>query len=173
MMQNLPVFSWEDLISLYNLQPHPEGGFFKETYRDARIIPAHSLPEGFSGERNFSTAIYFLIPAGNKSSLHRIKSDEVWHFYLGDSLVLVQISPQGDVKKTILGQNVKNDQVVQHVVPAGDWFGAYPNLNSEFSFVGCTVAPGFNFSDFELGKKDELLKLFPNAREEIDLLTNS
>lgn len=143
--------SFQDLIALYELEPHPEGGFFKETYRDSGVIDQDSLPENFTGDRNFSTAIYFLIPEGKKSHLHRLKSDEVWHFYLGEPLTLIQISEQGKVEKIILGQDVKKGHKVQHVVPKGCWFGSYPNPNSGFSFVGCTVAPGFDFADFEMG----------------------
>lgn len=167
-MKNISI---QDLIDCYDLQPHPEGGYFKESYRDAGVIPKNALPKKFTGDRHFSTAIYFLIPEGKKSHLHQIKSDEVWHFYLGGSLTLVQISPEGKVDKIILGQDVLNGQKVQHVVPAGFFCGAYPNPNSGFSFVGCTVAPGFDFSDFEMGKCDELLKQYPHAKEEIVFLT--
>lgn len=163
--------SIETLIELYNLRAHPEGGYFKETYRDGGIIAKSALPNAFNGDRNFSTAIYFLLPEGKKSCLHRIKSDEVWHFYLGGPLTLVQISPEGNVEKIVLGQDVKNGQKVQHVVPKGYWFGASPNKGAVFSFVGCTVSPGFDFSDFEMGKKDNLLRQFPNAKKVIELLT--
>lgn len=161
-----------DLISIYDLQSHPEGGFFKETYRDARLISQQSLPKEFSGDRHISTAIYFLIPKDKKSHLHRIKSDEVWHFYLGGPMTLTQISPEGNLEKITLGQDIKSGQKLQHVVPSGYWFGAYSNPESDFSFVGCTVAPGFDFADFEMGDRDQLLKLFPQAREEIFFLTN-
>lgn len=162
-----------NLISLYDLLPHPEGGFFKETYRDVGLVSKTALPERFSGDRCFSTAIYFLIPEGKKSCLHRIKSDEVWHFYLGGPLTLVQIAPDGRIDKIILGQDVLHGQKLQHVVPAGYWFGAYPNQGSNYSFVGCTVAPGFDFADFEMGQRDDLLKLFPHAKEELFFLTAS
>ncbi len=162
----------ETLIKLYNLDPHPEGGYFKETYRDLKQIPQNALPKQFGGDRSLSTAIYFLIPEGKKSHLHRIKSDEIWHFYLGGSMTLVQIHPDGKLEKTILGQDVQNGQKLQHVVPAGTWFGAFPNTGSGYSFVGCTVAPGFDFADFEMGKRDELLRIFPQVQEEINLLTS-
>ena len=167
----MPTTTITDLIKLYDLKSHPEGGFFKETYRSSENIAAAALPERFKGERSFSTAIYFLLPAGDKSKLHRIKCDEVWHFYLGGPLTIVQISPDGVVEKVTLGQDVKNGQKFQHVVPMGYWFGAYPNRDAQFSFVGCTVAPGFDFADFEMGDKLELLKTFPDARDVIELLT--
>lgn len=162
----------EELVRLYDLQPHPEGGFFKEGFRDNGVIPQKALPPYFKGNRNFSTAIYFLLPEGAKSRLHRIASDEVWHFYLGDPMTVAQISPKGEVEKIVLGQDVKAGQRVQHVVPQGYWFGAYPNSGSRFSFVGCTVAPGFDFADFEIGQRAELLKQFPKAKEVIEFLTD-
>ncbi|OGQ45176.1 MAG: cupin [Deltaproteobacteria bacterium RIFCSPLOWO2_02_FULL_46_8] len=162
----------KELVTIFDLKPHPEGGFFKETFRDSEFIPQKALPSRFKSDRNFSTAIYFLLPEGTKSRLHRIASDEVWHFYLGDSLTIVQISPKGEVEKIVLGQDVKTGQKVQHVVPEGYWFGAYPNSGSRYSFVGCTVAPGFDFADFEMGKRSDLLKQFPKAKEVIELLTD-
>src|SRR3989338_9673532 len=153
----MDLISMNELIELYQLQPHPEGGYYRETFRDEAVIEKSALPNRFTGDRNISTAIYFLIPEGKKSNLHRIKSDEVWHFYLGGPLILIQISPQGKIDKIILGQDIKNGQRVQHVVPAGFWFCAYPNPQTQFSFVGCTVAPGFDFSDFEMGKRNDLL----------------
>ncbi|EKD47027.1 MAG: hypothetical protein ACD_66C00251G0001 [uncultured bacterium] len=150
-----------DLIELFHLQPHPEGGYFSETYRAKESVSKDALPARFSGARSLSTAICYLLPEGIKSCLHCIKSDEVWHFYLGGPLTLVQISPVGKVDRITLGQDVLNGQKIQHVVPAGYWFGAYSNSGSEFSFVGCTVAPGFDFADFEIGRRDELLRLHP------------
>lgn len=153
--------SVEEIINHYNLHPHPEGGYFAETYRAEGIITGSSLCEGMEGKRNYSTAIYFLLPEGKKSHLHRIKSDEIWHFYLGGPLKLIQISPEGKLDEIILGKNIKNGHVLQHVVPAGHWFGATPLEDSEYSFVGCTVAPGFDFSDFELANATDMVNLFP------------
>lgn len=164
--------SIQNLMDLYDLEPHPEGGYFKETFRDVGVISKSALPKKFAGDCNYSTAIYFLIPEGKKSHLHRLHSDEVWHFYLGGPLTLIQISPEGKVNKIILGQDIKNQQKLQYVVPAGFWFGAYPNQNSGYSFVGCTQSPGFDFSDFEMGDRAKLLKLYPQAKEEIILLTD-
>ena len=163
----------DELVTLFNLQVHPEGGFFRETYRDKNVIKENALPRCFGGDRHVSTAIYFLLPEGNKSHLHRIKSDEVWHFYLGGPLTLVQISPEGEIQSVILGQDINAGQRLQYVVPAGYWFGAYPNAGSRFSFVGCTVAPGFDFSDFEMGNRIGLIKEFPKAKEVVEFLTSS
>ncbi|MDP2599522.1 MAG: cupin domain-containing protein [Deltaproteobacteria bacterium] len=163
----------EELVKTFGLLPHPEGGFFKETYRDARKIEKEALPEKFKGDRNISTAIYFLLPKGTKSRLHRIHADEVWHFYLGGSLTIVQIAPDGKMEKITLGSDVNKDEKLQYVVPAGYWFGAYPNEGGQFSLVGCTVSPGFDFADFEMGKREELLKQYPNAQKEIEFLTDA
>lgn len=153
-----------DLIELFDLKPHIEGGYFTESYRSAGVIP--------DCDRNYSTAIYFLLPQGTKSRLHRLRSDEIWHFYLGGPMSLVQICPDGKIEETVLGHDVKSGQTLQHVVKAGCWFGAYPNPGSDYSFVGCTVAPGFDLADFEIGKRSELTKLFPRAREIIQQLTD-
>jgi predicted cupin superfamily sugar epimerase len=149
------------LIKQYGLQPHPEGGFFAETYRSPGLIPETALPTGFAGARNFSTAIVFLLRENDFSALHRLGQDEVWHFYSGGPLRLIMISPDGKLSETILGQNNAAGELAQAVVPAGHWFGARPATGSGFSFVGCTVAPGFDFADFELGKRSEFLALWP------------
>lgn len=166
----MPNVTPQDLIKLYNLEPHPEGGYFRETYRAKGATTKNALPKNFKGDRNYSTAIYFLLPEGAQSKLHRLQSDEVFHFYLGGPLTVVQIFPDGKVEKTVMGADVKGGHKLQHVVPAGCWFGAYPNPGSRFSFIGTTVAPGFDFQDFELGNRSELLKQFPRAREVIELL---
>jgi uncharacterized protein len=137
------------LVELHNLLPHPEGGFYKETYRS-----------------EFSTGIFYLLTKGQKSSFHRIKSDEMWHFYGGDSISIVEITSSGTVKETILDKTN-----AQYVVPANIWFGAYLPTKSEFAFTGCTVAPAFHFADFELADKNEMLRMFPAAKEMIEKLT--
>ncbi|MBI4223426.1 MAG: cupin domain-containing protein [Deltaproteobacteria bacterium] len=166
----MPNVTVEDLINRYDLKPHPEGGYYQETYRAEGTIAEEALPKNFKGDRNWSTAIYFLLPEGAKSKLHRLAADEVFHFYLGGPLTIAQIFPDGKVEKTVLGPDVKAGHKPQHVVPAGCWFGATPNPGSRFSFIGTTVAPGFDFADFELGSRLELLKQFPKAKEIIELL---
>ncbi len=156
-----------ELIALYGLQPHPEGGYFSETYRSEGKAVYPGL-----GPRNFSTAIYFLLQAGDRSRLHRLKADELWHFHLGGPLAVAQIFPDGRVENTILGSDLKAGQRLRHAVPAGCWFGSYPCEGTEFSFVTCTVAPGFEFPDFELGTRLELLERFPGAAELIKKLTD-
>ncbi len=151
----------DDLIETLQLAPHPEGGFFRETYRAAA---------GNDG-RSASTAIYFLLPRGHRSRLHRLSSDEVWHFYGGGPLVVVEIDPQGRVHETRIGPGLTRGETLQHVVPAGNWFGAYPASGSAYCLVGCTVAPGFEFGDFEMAERDELARVFPHADGLIRMLT--
>ncbi len=151
------------LVERYNLAPHPEGGYFCQTYKSSQMIAKKALPETFSGPRSFSTAILFLLPAGEKSHLHKILQDEVWHFYQGGPLRLVMISPEGQLTEITMGTGP--DEHLQYVVPAGFWFGAEPKSGAEFSLVGCTVAPGFEFQDFTLGTQKDLLQKFPQHGE--------
>ena len=153
----------EALIKRFGLVAHPEGGYYRESYRSDGIIPQSGLPERFTGSRHFSTAIYFLLEQGQYSRLHRIRSDEIWHFYLGGPLRLAMIHPDGKTDEIILGQDIAAGQTLQYVVPAGVWFGATPCAETDFSFVGCTVAPGFDFADFEMGKRESLKSAYPKA----------
>lgn len=162
----------EALIQHLALLPHPEGGFYRETYRSSGTIPQASLPAQFSGERSFSTAILFLLPEGAKSSLHRISADEVWHFHKGGPLNVVMLHEDGRLEVVTMGPNVQAGQKLQAVVPGGTWFGAYPAEGSRYSLVGCTVAPGFDFADFEMARRDELLAKHPEAHEMIERLTD-
>jgi predicted cupin superfamily sugar epimerase len=155
----------QKLVEQLNLQPHPEGGYYRETYRDTRSFPSER------GQRNISTAIYFLLAKNDISHLHRLTADETWHFYSGSPLILVEITPQGNVYKTVIGNNFDRGEMPQKVVLAGNWFGAYLPEGSDYTLVGCTVAPGFDFKDFEMAKREDLLKQFPNAKEEILKLT--
>ncbi len=151
----------EALIRRFKLQAHPEGGFFCQTYRSEETIKKEGLPARFTGDRHISTAIYFLLDKGNFSAFHRIKSDECWHFYAGRPLLIYEIGPEAELKVTRLGSDIENGALYQHVVPAGVWFASEPAPGSDFSFVGCTVAPGFDFADFELAKAKELTAVYP------------
>ena len=161
-----------ELIRFLNLQSHPEGGYYAETYRAAGSIPRGVLLGGFHGDRNHSTGIYYLLPAGAKSRLHRLVPDEMMHFYLGDPLTLVIIDPQGRVEETVLGSDLSRGHQLQKVIPGGSWFGLYPNPGTEYGLLGCTVAPGFDFADFEVGERQALLQAFPKAQEIILKLTD-
>jgi hypothetical protein len=162
----------KELIEQLELVKHPEGGWYRETYRSDEVIQKTALPGRFANDRPVSTAIYFLLQSGDKSALHRIKSDEIWHFYSGDSLIVHVITPQGEYYPLNLGSNITAGETFQCVVPAGCWFGAEVS-GVGYSFVGCTVAPGFDFDDFEMGNRDDLLKEFPNHKEIVQRLTRS
>jgi hypothetical protein len=155
----------EQLIQQYGLRPHPEGGWYAQTYRSPELIPATALPARFGGNRPFSTAIYFLLEQGDFSAFHRIKSDECWHFYKGGALEVYMLWENGPFAKVELGTDFSKGQVFQFVVPAGCWFASRPAAGSKYSFVGCTVAPGFDFNDFELATMDGLVIQFPGYRE--------
>ncbi|MBO0930697.1 cupin domain-containing protein [Fibrella aquatilis] len=163
-----------DYIAALNLQPHPEGGYYAQTYEAAEKVAQEALPSRFSGDRSFSTAIYFLLENQNRSALHRIQSDEVWHFYAGGPLLIYVIDPQTGGLTTIrLGNRLDAGEVFQAVVPAGCWFGSKPigaPNDPPFSLVGCTVAPGFDFADFELADADVMLTQFPQHNAVIELL---
>jgi uncharacterized protein len=156
-----------DLVRQLKLAPHPEGGWFRETYRAGESLTA--LPRRFTGARSISTAIYFLLEAGQCSRLHRIQSDEVWHFYAGDPLIVAEIDSGGRLKTTHLGAT--EGAVFQHVVPAGAWFGATLAEGGHFALVGCTVAPGFDFADFELAERARLIDEYPAHQDWIRRLT--
>jgi predicted cupin superfamily sugar epimerase len=149
------------LIQQYALHSHPEGGWYKQTYKSREYISATSLPERFNGSRAFSTAIYFLLEQGNFSAFHRIKSDECWHFYAGDPLLVYVIQQDGELDIIQLGNDINKGQLFQYVVPANCWFASQPAPASAYCFVGCTVAPGFDFADFELADASALAGLYP------------
>ncbi len=157
------------------MQPHPEGGYFAETYRSTETIPQVALPNRFGGDRVFSTTIYFLLESHHVSALHRIQADEVWHFYAGGTLEIFVISPTGELTLIRLGNKLEQGEVFQAVVPAGCWFGSKPAgttaEETAFSLVGCTVAPGFDFADFELADQATLLAQFPQHKAVIERLT--
>lgn len=154
-----------EFINHYHLQPHPEGGWYAQSYRSIEIIPASALPDRFGGDRVFSTAIYFLLEQGNFSAFHRIKSDECWHFYQGDPLEVFIIGTDGLMKIITLGQDISRGQLFQYVVPANCWFASRPAKESKYCFVGCTVAPGFDFADFELADHTALSSEYPEHRD--------
>ena len=152
------------LIQKYNLEPHPEGGWYKQTYKSNEQIAPEALPERFSASRTFSTAIYFLLERGNFSAFHRIKSDECWHFYAGEPLFIYIIEQTGELKIISLGNDHEKGQSFQYVVPANCWFASRPAPESEYCFVGCTVSPGFEFDDFELANATELSTIYPQHK---------
>jgi uncharacterized protein len=144
----------ESLIERYGLKPHPEGGWYRETYRATRTLPGT--------ERSVCTAILYLLAAGHRSRLHRIDADELWHFHRGDPLHVIELVAGAPARVHVLSANS-----LQILIPAHSWFGARPAPGSQWTLAGCTVSPGFEFSTFELGETDTLLAQFPLARAEI------
>jgi predicted cupin superfamily sugar epimerase len=160
-------------IERLDLRPHPEGGYFRETYRAAESVPAAALPERFRGPRAFSTAVYFLLTDDAFSAFHRLRSDELWHFYAGDPVTLVILDAAGDLTTASLGRGAVGGQSPQVAIPAGSWFAAEVASPGTFALVGCTVAPGFDFADFELGERAALLARYPRHRGVIERLTRA
>jgi uncharacterized protein len=152
----------KDLIQQLHLQPHPEGGFYKETYRSREMM---SLPDGKI--RHVSTAIYYLLENENKSMLHRLQSDELWFFHHGQPLEIVFIQ-DGQLNRIILGNAFEKGEIPQTRISANTWLAAKIKDGSGYSLVSCTVAPGFDFADFQLAKKDELIQQFPHLKETIE-----
>lgn len=152
-------------IDKLELEKHPEGGYYKEVYRSELSIDASIINQ--SGERSVCTSIYFLLASDEFSAFHRIKSDEIWHFYSGSSLTIHMIDQQGGYEKALLGL----DHLPQFVVPANVWFGATVNKANSYALVGCTVSPGFDFLDFELANKENLSNQFPEHKEVINKLS--
>lgn len=161
----------DQIVRNLDLKPHPEGGYFRETYRSDGAIDANSLDSNYKGERNYSTCIYFLLTSEVFSAFHRILQDEIWHFYDGSPIDLHIITKDGDYTKTIIGRDIDRGEIPQFVVPGGSWFAATVINSDDYSLLGCTVAPGFDFRDFELPTRNELIIKFPQHQRIISNLT--
>lgn len=160
-------------IEALGLQEHPEGGFFRETFRSEESIPTNGLPERFTGKRVFATAIYYLLKSGQISVFHRIKSDEIWTFHSGNPLPVYAISQAGDLSLVTLGPDPASGHQFQCVVPAHKWFGAKLDGPDGYALVSCIVAPGFEFEDFEMAQRSVLTEAFPQHKDIIRQLTRS
>lgn len=152
----------KEIIESLQLQPHPEGGYYKETYRCNQLMITEA-----NKERNISTAIYFLLENENKSHFHKIKSDELWFFHQGETLEILIIE-NNQLKKIALGNNIAQGETPQAMVPANTWFASRVKNSVGYSLVSCTVAPGFDFLDFEMAKKSTLLAEYPLLKNEIE-----
>lgn len=164
------MWNIEYWIDNLKLQSHPEGGYFRETYRAAEQIEKRCLPERFTEDRVFGTAIYFLLPGDQFSAFHRMKSDEIWHFYIGDPLTLHIITAEGEYYTRRLGTDLTSPNF-QETVPAGAWLAAEVEGQKRFTLTGCTVAPGFEFKDFQLAERAALQNQFPQYSEIIEKFT--
>ncbi len=163
-----PLSYW---VTHLDMLPHPEGGYYKEVYRSAESIPEGALPARFQGNRSFATGIYFMITSENFSAFHRLQADELWHHYAGDAVRISLISPDGRYSELRVGNDPEKGEAFQVVVPAGYWFAAEVATEGSYSLVGCTVAPGFDFADFEMGKREVLLEEYPHCEGVIGRLT--
>lgn len=162
----------ETLIKKLDLLPHPEGGYYKETYRSQGDITKESLPTAYGSSRSYATGIYFVLTSDSFSAFHKIKQDEMWHFYDGAPILLHIISEAGVYTHHTIGRDIAAGEVPQFVVQGGDWFAAEVIEPDTYAFVGCTVAPGFSFDDFVLPSKKELIAQFPEHTEIITRLTH-
>ncbi|MFA8299643.1 MAG: cupin domain-containing protein [Hyphomicrobiales bacterium] len=160
----------ETYIKSLNLSPHPEGGFFREVYRSSMVCDKQCLPHEFDSERTFSTAIYYMLTKSDISKFHRIKSDELWHHYDGACFFIHIIHPSGKYECKKLGK-LENDAHPLAVVPANCWFAAEIEKDKDYGLVGCTVSPGFDFKDFEMGNRKTLLSEYENLRDIINVFT--
>ena len=150
-----------------------EGGYFRETYRSELGVPSGALPNDYGGDRNVSTAIYYLLTPDTFSAIHIIKSDEVFHFYAGDPVEMLQIWPDGTARVVIISNDLGGGHEPQLVVPAGVWQGCRLVRGGQWALMGCTVAPGFDYADFALADRAELIAMHPVHAEMIEALTKS
>ena len=163
--------SAEYWIEKLALQAHPEGGYFREMYRAAESVPATSLPGRYGSARSFGTSIYFLLKSEAFSAFHRLQSDEGWHFYAGQPVTVHILSPAGDLQSPRMGPDFEAGERFQLHIPANHWFAAEVTEPGGYCLVGCTVAPGFDFADFELAEGEKLGRAFPDHAALIHRLT--
>lgn len=154
----------KQIIQKFNLVKHPEGGYFSEKFRSNEFI-SEGLPERFSCKHVLYTSIYFLLKENDISAFHILKSDEIWHFYEGTTLLIHSINRQGKIETVRLGRNYSNNEVYQHMIISGTYFCAEVEDKTSYSLVGCTVSPGFEYNDFILPKRNDLIKLYPQHKD--------
>jgi uncharacterized protein len=164
----------KQIIEVLALHPHPiEGGYFRETYRSAGSIPAVDLPAAYRTEtgRSFGTAIYYLLTADTFSEMHRLPTEEVFHLYLGGPVRMLQLNPDGGGREVVIGADVLAGQQPQLIVPPNVWQGSRVEPGVEFALLGATMAPGFDYADYEQGRRPELLEQYPQHEAMIRELT--
>ncbi len=158
-------------IDKLQLAAHIEGGAFREIYRSELVLPQIALTTQHHSNRNAMTSIYFLLQEGDFSALHKIASDELWHFYDGAPLCIYEINPNGALVKHVLGRDIDKGQQPVLVIKAGSWFGSRVEEPGGFTLCGCTVAPGFDFADFELADRQALQEAYPQHAQLIGEMT--
>lgn len=162
----------KQIIDLLGLKPLPmEGGFYTETYRSADRLAADALPGRYKSDKDISTAIYYLLTPETRSMMHRLPTDEIYHFYIGDPVRMLLLEPDGNGKEIVFGSNIVAGQHVQVVVPRDVWQGSLLVPGGKFALMGTTVAPGFDFDDYEPGDRDRLVQKYPSFKELITRLT--
>lgn len=162
----------QKIIKKLGLESLPiEGGYYKETYRDKDFISKDCLSGRYNSDKCFSSAIFYLLTPDTFSALHRLPAEEVFHFYLGDPAKMLQLHPDGSSEVITLGQDIENNHKLQAVVPRGAWQGSFLEKGGIFALMGTTMSPGFDFSDYEAGVREDLLKKYPEQRELIIRLT--
>ena len=163
----------EEIIRLLGLKPHAaEGGYFRETYRSGESFSSGHLPRRYGGDRAAATAIYYLLTPDTFSAMHQLAGDEVFHFYLGDPVTMLQLDPEGKGRVITLGQDLAAGQTPQAVVPRGVWQGSMLIEGGRFALLGTTVAPGFDPGDFRIGERADLMRLYPDWSDIIGQLTH-
>lgn len=170
--------SADELKARLRLEPHPrEGGWFRQTWKAGEVLPGDALPPryaaGRSAGRAAGTAIYYLLEPNSFSEMHRLQSDEVFHFYLGDPVEMLQLFPDGSGRRVLLGTDVAAGELPQMVVPRGVWQGSRLVPGGQVALLGCTVSPGFEYEDYESGAREELIRGWPAWRDLIAALTRS
>jgi predicted cupin superfamily sugar epimerase len=161
----------DEVIAHLNLEPHPiEGGYFRESFRSSDVLPQSVLPWN-AGPRSLCTAIYYLLTPQTVSAMHRLPTAEIFHFYLGDPVQMLQLWPDGTSKTLILGADIANGQLLQTVVPGGVWQGSFLLSGGHFALLGATMAPGFDYGDYLSGDRDELERGWPDQAKLIKKLT--
>lgn len=162
----------DEIKKRLKLAPHPcEGGSFAETWRAEEIIPHEALPARYRNARAAGTCIYYLLEPGTFSEMHRLASDEIFHFYLGDPVEMLQLLPDGSVRTVILGNDLAAGHHLQLVVPKHVWQGSRLLPGGKFALLGCTVSPGFDYDDYEAGHYEPLARDYPQHAELIRVLT--
>lgn len=155
-------------IQHLNLKPHPEGGFYKEEYRSSIEVQKSNLPRGFTSARKLATSIYFLLRSVDISRLHRLRSDEIWYYHTGSPITLIYIDAEGKKHKHILGNNPEKAEKLSVLIPSGCIFCASVAQKDSFGLISCVVTPGFEFDDFELFDKEDLLQAYPQHTDIIN-----
>ena len=161
----------EYYIRQLDLKRHPEGGYFKEIYRSHEFIEQNALPSRFSGRRSFSTSIFFLLEGKDISTFHKLKSDEQWHFYDGVPIKIYLLNKIRGLNEIVLGSNIEKDEQYTAIIKKGTWFAAELADKNSFALIGCTVAPGFEFDDFEIASRQKLIEEFPAYKKLITQLS--